>query len=523
MTPFDLQRLLKKQDVSLFAREVLGLTVHAGQAFWFKNSNKPINILKPANQWGKTTSEAIMHIWHAVTKPALKRLNMSFDDKFHFNYKTLNFGKTYEVARGVMEHIQDLVQGRYLLPDGTLNKSLLKGWAIISVNDMPKLPQINWWNNSSTLIRSYDGLGESFKRLRLAFASGDECGDIPELNLFVNSTLLPRLFFFAGSLHLVGTSQPKGLEYEEMAELAEEDLKTRGLEKSRYFIISAHTNADMASVYRNDFMPKARIEEIERVADPELRKQIIYGQYVDWSKHLYTWDEVNQMFKTDIPYNLETGFSQTAEENGYYVFAVDLAATEDWTSSTCIRYNIRTLLPDGTFKPLPHQIVFHKAWKGSSLPLSLQYEMIKQFYYMFKNISPLRTKFVYDAGGLGGKNAGDAFSDLHGFPFPPTGRGYPEVKAEGMGKVKEVLGRGRDFVVNEHGMTVDKNADWGGIRASSAITELRRQIEVASRDDDKLRNDQYTSFMMALHYIESRAPRSVHTKAVDFNYSHATM
>ena len=516
MNPYELQEKLKLRDITLFAHEVLGMPTHMGMETWFEYSNKSINILKPGNQWGKTTAEAVKHIYHAVCKPQLDRLNISYEDRMSFKYKTLNFGKTYEIAKGVSEYIMDIAEGHYLLPDGTYNKSLLKGWAIVGMDDYPRLPQIKWWNHSSTLIRSYDQLGESFKRLRLAYVSGDECGDIPELRLFLNGTLLPRLFFFQGSVDLVGTSQPKGLEYEEIAQEAEEDLVNNGLD-SEYFVISFNVDPDMASVYTNKFMPKDHIKKIEKIADENLRKQVIYGQYVDNSDHLYTWDEVNQMFTDDIPYDRESGFSEVPLENQYYVFWVDMAASADETSCTCIKYNIKRKLMDDKFEMLPHKIVFHKAWKGKSLPLSLQYAKIKEYYNAFKRISPLRTKFGYDAGSLGGKNAEDAFKELHGYPFPPKGRSYADVKAEGFGKVKEVLGRNRSFTINEVGKTIDKNKNWGGVKASSKLFELKRQLEIASKEDAKIKNDQFSSFMMALHFVESRAIKVVHSRAVDYN------
>ena len=516
MNPYELQEKLKLRDITLFAHEVLGMPTHMGMETWFEYSNKSINILKPGNQWGKTTAEAVKHIYHAVCKPQLDRLNISYEDRMSFKYKTLNFGKTYEIAKGVSEYIMDIAEGHYLLLDGTYNKSLLKGWAIIGMDDYPRLPQIKWWNHSSTLIRSYDQLGESFKRLRLAYVSGDECGDIPELRLFLNGTLLPRLFFFQGSVDLVGTSQPKGLEYEEIAQEAEEDLVNNGLD-SEYFVISFNVDPDMASVYTNKFMPKDHIKKIEKIADENLRKQVIYGQYVDNSDHLYTWDEVNQMFTDDIPYDRESGFSEVPLENQYYVFWVDMAASADETSCTCIKYNIKRKLMDDKFEMLPHKIVFHKAWKGKSLPLSLQYAKIKEYYNAFKRISPLRTKFGYDAGSLGGKNAEDAFKELHGYPFPPKGRSYADVKAEGFGKVKEVLGRNRSFTINEVGKTIDKNKNWGGVKASSKLFELKRQLEIASKEDAKIKNDQFSSFMMALHFVESRAIKVVHSRAVDYN------
>lgn len=519
INPYVLQQAFRERDVEVFAKEILGMPIHDGHRYWFKHSDKIINVLKPANQWGKTTAESILHIYHGVCKPKLDRFNPTYETWMKTRYQTLNFGKTYEVAKGVMEAVQDITNGQYLLPNGSFNNSLLKGWAITQVVDYPKLPKIKWFNNSETLIRSYDGLGESFKRLKLAFISGDECGDIPELNLFLNGTLMPRISFFKGNIHLVGTSQPKGLEYEELAEQIEKEIEEKGVEKASRFIISFNATPEYSSVYTNQFMPEDFLHELEDIADPELKKQTIYGQYVDYSDHLYTFDEVRQMFTPSIPWNPETGFSEAPIDGEYYVFATDLAASKDETSVTCIRYNIRRKTDDGLFIFFPHRVVFHQAWKGSSYPLSLQYEMIIQKYLAFKTVSPHRTKFIYDAGSLGGKNAEQAFQQLNGLPFPPKGRSYAEIKAEMFGKVKYVLGKGRDFYVNDKGKLIDKNPNWGGIRASASLKELRRQIEVASKDDVKLKNDQFSSFGMAVHYVEARAPKIVHARAVDLNYS----
>ena len=513
----------KIRDIATFAKIILGMKLNPGQEYWLRNAWKLVNILKPANQWGKTTAEAIAHIYHAMCKPKLDMFNVDFTTWTKTRYQTLNFGKTYEVAKGVMEAVIDITEGNYLQPNGEFNKSLLADWAIKDIWDAPKLPKIAWWNNSDTLIRSYDGLGESFKRLKLAFISGDEVGDIEELHLFLNGTLIPRTFFYRGSIHLVGTAQPKGLEYEEIEEIALEDIRTKG-EGSDYFVLSAKNNPERANVFQNIFMPQDYLRKIENTIDPALRKQIMYGFYVDYADHLYTWEEVNQMFSDLIPYDLETGISEEPQELAYYIFAVDLAAADDETSVTCIRYNRKELvyLPTGETisKPQPSKIVFHKAWKGKSIPLYLQYELIKQYYLKYKTVSPHRTKFLYDAGSLGGKNAEQAFKDLGTiYPFPPTGRSYAEIKAEMFGVVKEILGNGRSFVINESGKKIDKNPTWGGIKASSKLKELKRQFEVMSMKDEKIKNDQFSSCAMAIHFIERRTPKVSHTKAVDFNFN----
>lgn len=518
--PYKLQTLFRQRDIAVFTREVLGIPIHEGQDFWLKKSVKVVNVLKPGNQWGKTTIEAIKHIYQACCKPQLDRFNPSYDVWIRTLYRTLNFGKTYEVSKGVQEAIVDIVEGQYLLPTGEFNTSLLKGWAI-KKNVEPggsQLPKVLWFNRSETLIRSYDDLGSAFKRLKLAFVSGDECGDIPELTLFLTGTLMPRVAFYRGTIDLVGTAQPKGLEYETLAESIEQEIAEVGIEESNRFIISFNSFPDLASVYTNKFMPRGAIEDIEKVADPELKKQIIYGIHVNMGDKLYSFDEVKQVFTDDLKYNQESGFSIAPQENKFYVFATDLAASQDETSCTCIEYNNRIERLDGTFKELPHRIAFHKAWKGNLYPLTLQYELIMEYFLMFKRVSPTRTVFVYDAGSLGGKNAEQAFRKLNGKPFPPKGRSYAEIKAEMFGKVKEVLGRGRKFSVGEKGQLVDENPNWGGLRASTDLKELRRQLEQMSKDDKKLKNDQFSSLGMAIHYIEARAPKMSHGKAVSFSY-----
>ena len=511
-------KLQRIRDIVTFAETILGLPLHAGQIAWLRNSTRLINILKPANQWGKTTVEAIVHIYQAVCKPQLDRFDMDFSTWLKTRYETLNFGKTYEVAKGVMEHIIDITEGEYLLPNGKFNNSLLKGWAIRKVDEPPRLPRIIWYNNSVSLIRSYDGLGESFKRKKLAFVGGDECGDIPELQLFLNGTLIPRVAFYRGSIHLVGTSQSKGLEYEEISKTAE-DAFIKDPDNQDYYIISADTNPEMAQIYQNTFMPTEHLKRVEAIADPVLRRQIIYGFYVDWNKHIYSWEEANQIFSEDLPWDEQSGFTELPEANAFYVFANDMAASEDETSNTCIRYNIKKTLPSGDDFYFPNKVVYHRAWKGNSFPLSLQYQMIIDDFMKFKMKSPMRTKFVYDAGSLGGKNAAQAFDDLHGYAFPPKGRGYAEVKAEGFGKLKEVVSRGREFYFSEKGIKIEKNPNWGGLRISPKLKELKRQIEVASMDDVKLKNDQFSTLMMANHFIEARAPKVSHAKAVDFNFN----
>jgi hypothetical protein len=512
MNPLQIQTYSRSRDVVGFARDVLGLKdieKHVGQCNWLRNSWRLINILKPANQWGKTLAESILHIYHAMYKPMLIGRIENDTMWSGIRYETVNVGKTYEVAKGVFETIMDIVDGKVLMNDGTTNQCDL-GWAIAHVEDaMNKPPEIHWWNGSKTLIRSYDEFGSSFKRKRLAFVSVDETGDIPELKQFLNGTLIPRVFFFRGPIHLVGTSQPAGVEYEEVAEIAK-DAYEKDPDGSDYYF-------QTGSVFENPNIDPEFLRKLEAVTDPEFKKQIIYGQYIDYGDHIYSFDEIVQVFSEALPYDETTGFTEAPVKDGQYVCAVDMAATKDETSITIVRHNMFQVDPDGKKKELPYRVVFHKAFKGNTMPLSMQYEMVHHWFNAYKSVSPNGTKFVFDSVALGGKNAEQAFSDLHGFPFPGTGSSYMNAKAEAIGTLKDVVGRHRKFKINEAGKQVDENKTWGMLRISPQLIPLRRQIEAYKLDDKNLRQDRFMSLVMAIHYIEKRKPNLSHNRAVDLD------
>lgn len=498
--------------IAVFAKEFLGIDVpkHKGQHKWAVNSNRVINILKPANQWGKTLIESIKHLHHGMVRPKLYGRVNNVRMWASIRYETLNFGKTYEIARGVLETAEDIAESAFLLSEGDTNKSLLQGWAIRRVIDTQnKSPEIIFFNESGRLlIRSYDDLGSSFKRKRLPFVSGDEVGDIPELNLFVTGTLLPRLQFFKGNIDLVGTSQPQGVEYEELAERARNDMaeEDEGGPLSDYYF-------QQGSVYENPYLDPLFIQRVENVADPELRKQIIYGEYVDYAQHYFSYDEVANMFRDDIPWDPDSGISEPPEQGGYYVFIGDYAATKDETSLTCIRYNLKIVGPDGKTRKLPYRVVFHKAFVGETVPISSQYEITRYNYNLYR-ARGAKCDFVYDAQSLGGKNVGEALSDLHGWSFPPQGVSPQQAKAEALGTVKEVISRGRKVLIDAKGRKIDNVETWGFVKASSKIKPLRRQFEVYRLDDKKLTQDRLITVAMGIHFIEKRTPMVSHKGAV---------
>jgi len=478
-------------NLPAFSEYFLGIKLSEKQTEWVNSSSKLVNILKSGNQFGKTTITAIKHIYHAMTKPKLARMNLDISGWLRTEYPTLNFGKTYEVSKAVFHTIIDIVNGDYIIHDPqtgktTTNESKIRE-AVREVKENP-LPYIRWWNNSITLIRSYDDLGTSFKMKKIAYISGDEIGDIPELILFINATLLPRLVFFQGTLDLVGTPQEPN-EYQEVVELARKG-------NPDYFLMGG-------TMYDNPHLDPEYIKKIESVADPDLKRRMVYGEFVESGDRFFPLADIMNAFRWSATYNKETFFAEEPKREGKYVLSYDPAASNDNVAIGVVRYDEK-----------PLKLVYKRLFKGNTVPLSMQYEMVREIYGKYKGIKA-NIKFIYDSGSLGGKNVGQQLRDLRGLGFPGKGKSYPDARAEALSKLKGYFEEGRQVRIVD-GKEVDSVSDWG-ILVFPEDRELRLELEGYKLDDKKIRNDQVMMLAMAVWYIDKLIPRQRFKAAVDWD------
>ena len=482
------------QEFVPFCETMLGIPIskHPGQIKFAQLSTHLINILRPGNQWGKTCYLAMRHLWHAIAKPKLKGLNpnLSWEEWQGAEYLTLNAGKNYEMARAVYHTMLQIAQGRFLFPNGTTNECQISH-LITHTSEQP-MPEIRWATGVRTLFRSYDDMGASFKMQRLAYASVDEVGDIPHLIEFLNATLLPRIVRMDGTIDLVGTPQDPA-EYLELIEKAD-----RG--EGDYYV-------QEGSMYENPFLSRDAIMRIEETADPELRKRIIYGQFVDYGDKYFSFNEVSNMFDEQMEYQRNNSlwdhlkvWTEEPSGAGRYIISYDPASGDkNYSVIMIIRYD-----------RYPYKLVYEERFKGSKYPMSSQYQLVRDTFWKWKR-SSAKTDLIFDSGGPSGKNARDYLDELQGFPFPGK-RMYSDVKAEALGRTKTVMGKNR--MLDENGR--DVNPRWGGLKCPP-IRELRLEVEGYRLDDTKITQDQVMTMAMALWYIELRRPSGVRKKAVDFD------
>ena len=481
----------------VFINEILGLPLHKEQLKWITNAKKKINILRPGNRWGKSLITACLHIYHGMTKIQLQDNISTPEEWLNQPYETLNFGPDYEQAREVGRLARDIVQGRIVLPKeyqkkwGKTNRSQLKDWAILDDKvDAQIMPQLMWASGGKLLIRSYHDMGAAFKAKALAFISGDECADIQELWTFTNITLLPRLVSLRGILHFVGTVQPEGYDYIYMIELAEEDMEKKG---------KVNMYVQKGSMYDNPFLAKDEIETTEAVADKDLRRQIIKGEYVEKGNKYFG----NERVSNAVDRNLE--LIPKGIDTQKYIISADFAGGDSvWTDFTVI------CVIDYTEEP--YKLVHFFRIKGRDMPIPMQYKEVGNICEKFKG------RLVIDATALGGKNAMAFLKHLKPVPLQMSSA----LKGEMLSTLKnaqEVFNLGYPIeseIIDDFGIVKDLNPKWGLVRIPD-IQVLEKELKDYKLADKKLRTDCVMSLAQAIFWIEMRRPKQEKNKMVPWD------
>lgn len=526
----ELNRKIHNDPVA-FADLILGIWLHKGQRKWIKNGTKRINILRPGNRFGKTLSEAVKHTHECMCKPKLDDKVLTHEEWFRVEYNTLNFGPTYELGRGALLLARDLIQGNVIIkvcpkcdshriekttlkeedyvcvdcdhhfqnPSSRTNKSMLKDWAITEDRaDSAQLPYLGFKTGANMLGRSMSELGVAFKMRKLAFISGDECSDVPELWTFVNNTLLMRVVDMNGNIDLVGTPQPDGHDYMRIIELAEEDMKLPGWEKEGMYY------TQRGSIYENQNLPSEAIREIERISDPEYREQIINGEFVEAGNKYFGFERIQNAVDKDIEL-IEYGLPDRK-----YATAVDFAGGESvWADFTVI------MTVDYTEEP--YKIVGFQRFKGGEVAIPMQYELVRE------TVGKFNSKLIIDSSALGGKNALAFLSDLQPISqeFGPSHTSTH--KSNMLATLKIAFDGGqstkmrRERIRLDSGEWIEKNPQWGLIRLPN-IPALIGELQNYKADDDKIRNDSTMTLAMAIHWIEMRRPKNQPRRAVDIDF-----
>ena len=319
--PLNLQRVLTDgyNDIPLFAEKLLGMPLHEGQIRFYKNAGKKVNVLVPANRWGKSITAAIKHIHHNFYKVGVGRGNTEAHQKAH--YQTANLAPHSDATKPVFDAIKAIMTSSFAIPqaDGTVvsNQCLIE-WFLDYDHIRNSTPYyIPFINNSGILFRSTgEDKGDSVQGKTFGYISYDEGGRSNHLEYEINSNIIPRLADLNGSLDIISTPDMKSSSILFHFELFEKGLhhepgyySQEGSIEENYFLL--RNNPDYI-----------KNEELRLSGDPIL-EQVLYGKFVFAGDSLYPSDDI----AAAVDKSLDPGKRRVDKHT--YAIGIDTAMGED--------------------------------------------------------------------------------------------------------------------------------------------------------------------------------------------------
>lgn len=284
-------------DPVLFAQIFLPKKPHPGQIKWLRESVQPINTLVPGNRWGKSVIIAEKHIWKCVFKVGIKAKTR--DEWKKAEYETISVAMSADQAAIVFK------EAKKLLKDSPLS-------VLVKAIRSTPFPHIIFANGSIMHCRSAHDDGKYIDGHAYRYLSIDEAGWVTKLKGLMTNVIVMRLAG-GGEIDLIGT--PKG--YNDLYFYYERGHRgTPGYYSQR------------GSIYDNPYLPADDIAMRDRLlasADPKVRKQVLDGDFVDFSGLAFTRDQRDNAFDPELPHQADY------IEGHKYVVAFDLGRQTDYT------------------------------------------------------------------------------------------------------------------------------------------------------------------------------------------------
>lgn len=319
--PLNLQRVLTDgyHDIPLFAETLLGMPLHEGQIEFLKNANEKVNILVPANRWGKSVTAAIKHIHHCFYKVGLGRGNTEAHQKAL--YMTVNLAPHSDATKPVFDAIKAIMTSSFAISqeDGsTISNKCLIEWFIDVDHIRNSTPYvIPFVNNSQILFRSTgEDKGDSIQGKPFGYISYDEGGRSNHLEYELNRNIIPRLGDFNGTLDIISTPDSGSASILHHYELFEKGLH----HDPGYY-------SQEGSIEQNYFFLRKNPTYIEKETqrlkgDPSL-EQVLYGKFVFSGDNLYPADDIEAALDDSLNGGVRYESGHT------YAIGIDTAMGED--------------------------------------------------------------------------------------------------------------------------------------------------------------------------------------------------
>lgn len=443
-------------DPVLFANTFLPKKPHKGQTLWLQSSTQPINTLVPGNRWGKSTIIAEKHIWKCIFKVGIKA-------KTKEAWKAAEY-ETISVAMSADQAAIVFKEAKKLLKDSPLR-------VLVKAMRSTPFPHIIFANGSIFHCRSAHDDGKYIDGHAYRYLSIDEAGWITNLKSLMTNVIVMRLAG-GGEIDLIGT--PKG--YNDLYFYYERGQRgTPGYYSQR------------GSIYDNPYLPREDIEMRDRLlasADPKIRKQVLEGEFVDFSGLAFTRDQRDNAFdpamEQYVPY---------IEGHKYWV-AFDLGRQTDYTVGIVLDVTTRP------WKVVSYTRLNKVAWEEIYATID---RVTKEYRIRYARI---------DATGPGGDVIEEEMTK-RGIKVDPFKTSTRASKLDIINGLQSALDEGRQVIgmadqVDDNGavqhhpiLEEPGEGNWGLIRLP-CISQLMDEMGVYSIDD---KNIPFTDSVMALALV----------------------
>lgn len=475
-------------DPVVFAEEVLKISLHEGQKTWLRETiveGRKKNILVPSNQWGKTTTTAVKHLWLCYFK-----IGLPAEIRQKATYETLAISPKLRQVRAFYSYVLMMVNGNYWwqeeFEDGrpaqlrTNEDCLIKGF-LVKPKEIPMTNQISQtpiqFANGSKINTASTGsdMGASLAGGQFSFISYDECPLSLNLEEELPTRIMSRLIRYGGNLDLIGTPDVDCDSFMFYQRLVDKATK----KEDGWFVHFGKLDDNSFILKKN----RDQLKEAIRTTNPEKYRQVVFGEFVKGGSMIFKPKVVKNMWIPDWELVKDEGLGgyeiQKPNPFGQYVIGVDWALANDYTIMLVLEYS-------GDIWTIAY---FYRI-KGSDKPPQQQYLdllELKQRYH---------ADVMMDTNGLGGKLIESEFRDepgVEGFNFGP-GR-----KAGLIGTLKKAL-----YWNNEEGRI-----------KTAFIPELEEELGGYKIDDKKIRQD----CVMALALTTYKADQTEQLPSVvDFSF-----
>lgn len=347
--PMSLQVALIKgrTDPILFINVVLGMPLHAGQIRYIRETLKrqtKINLLTPANRWGKTALVSCLQIWFLFYKRkfhgTISEDNLAWVKS---EYRTTNVAPHSALTEPVFKAIHAILTSSYPIPDGrgglTTNKCQVEWWYLRNKTlNTPPYKQF-FDNNSYIEHRSLSGAqGTPIEGKPYGLITYDEGGRSKHLQDELEGTILARLFDWDGVFHMPSTpdkTSPSILYHYKMWQDGVSHVN--------------QTYAQEGSLTENTFFSPEQIQsEFDLYAGNPLAEQRLHGKFSFGGDTVFPVPDILACSTDDLNDGLRP------EEGHRYTLGIDTAISKDEMVYTIL---------DATEKPF--KLVRLEAIKGN--------------------------------------------------------------------------------------------------------------------------------------------------------------